>query len=383
MNERIERADKPALKGFGSLYLRGNIWWIRYSVRGKDFRESGKSERQGDAMRLLKHRWQEVGKGRFIGPSEQRVFVDHLFESLMDNYTINRRRSIGSLTWRLRHLTAFFGGMKAIDISEQDIERYKVTRLAEKTERGKRPVKPATVNRELAALRKAFRLAVKQKRISEAPSIEMLVEDNVRSGFIEPREFEDVVDNLPVYLRDFARFAYTTGWRKGELQSLTWADVNRYAGTILLRSQYSKNREPRLLPLVSELVEIIERCWQARILANPDGSSGLSEFVFHCGNGRPVGDFRAAWATACRNAAVPNLLFHDLRRSAIRNFDLHGVTQPVGMLVSGHKTLSVYQRYRITPEKDIREALARTQAGNAQSRERRVVSIAKAKESGK
>ena len=383
MNELINRADKPALKGFGSLYLRGNIWWIRYSVRGKDFRESSKTERQADAMRLLKQRWQEVGKGRFIGPSEQRVLVDHLFESLMDNYIINRRRSIGSLTWRLRHLRSFFGGMKAIDISEQDIERYKVTRLAEKTEHGKRPVKPATVNRELAALRKSFRLAVKQKRISAAPSIEMLVEDNARQGFIEPREFEDVVDNLPAYLQDFARFAYVTGWRKGELQSLTWADVNRDAGTILLRSQFSKNGEPRLLPLVSGLVEIIERCWQARVLANPDGSSGLSEYVFHCGNGRPVGDFRIAWATACRNADAPGLLFHDLRRSAVRNFDLNGVTQPVGMLISGHKTLSIYQRCRITPEKDIREALERTQAGNAASRDRRVVSIAKVGDSKK
>ena len=70
----------PALKGFGYLYKRGRFWWIRYSVRGKDFRESSKSEREINAMRLLTRRWQEVGKGRFIGPSEERVLVDDLFQ---------------------------------------------------------------------------------------------------------------------------------------------------------------------------------------------------------------------------------------------------------------------------------------------------------------
>jgi len=82
-------------------------------------------------------------------------------------------------------------------------------------------VRPATINRELAALRKAFRLAVRQKRIATAPAISMLQEDNVRQGFVEPKEFEAIVNNLPEYLPDLSRFACLTGWRKGELQTLT------------------------------------------------------------------------------------------------------------------------------------------------------------------
>ena len=106
-------ADKPKLKGFGYLYKRGKLWWIRYSVRGKDFRESSGSERDTNAMRLLKRRWKEVGKGRFIGPSEDRVLIDGLFQTLEGDYTINGRRSARNLKYRLRHLKTAFGGMRA------------------------------------------------------------------------------------------------------------------------------------------------------------------------------------------------------------------------------------------------------------------------------
>jgi uncharacterized protein (UPF0297 family) len=58
---------------------------------------------------------------------------------------------------------------------------------------------------------------------------------------------------------------------------------------------------------------------------------------------------------------MPNLLVHDLRRSAVRNFDKNGVSQIVGMMISGHKTASVYKRYRIVPENDIRDALQKVE----------------------
>lgn len=83
--------------------------------------------------------------------------------------------------------------------------------------------------------------------------------------------------------------------------------------------------------------------------------------VFHQ-NGRPVGDFRKAWCRACEAAGLPGLLFHDLRRSFIRNAERSGVSQAVAMKVSGHTTASVYRRYRIVDEQDIREALTKTQA---------------------
>ena len=372
--------DKPKLKGFGSAYLRGRIWWIGYWVRGKWLRESSKSDKEADAMRLLKERWKQVGKGRFIGPSEERVTIDSILDGLATDYTINQRRSAKALKWKLRHLLDTFGGMKAVDVTEDLIERYKLSRLQEKTQCGGRPTKPATVNRELAALRRAFRIAVRQKRIAAAPTITMLEENSVRQGFVEPGDFDAIVENLPEALRDFARFGYSTGWRRGELQTLAWRDVNRDAQTILLRSENSKNKEPREITMDATLAEIIERRWDARVVNNPDGSAGIAEFVFHLGDGRPVGDFRKMWRSACNKAGMAGLLFHDLRRSAVRNMDREGVGQSTAMKITGHKTVSVYQRYRIVSQRDIQEALERTNAANARKKERRVVPIGKVKE---
>jgi integrase len=74
------------------------------------------------------------------------------------------------------------------------------------------------------------------------------------------------------------RFAYTTGWRRGEISSLQWSAVNRQARTIFLGR--SKNGEPRILPFVGELESMIERRWQARSIENENGSTALTTYVF-------------------------------------------------------------------------------------------------------
>ena len=91
--------------------------------------------------------------------------------------------------------------------------------------------------------------------------------------------------------------------------------------------------------------------------------TALAAWVFHR-QGRPVVDFRDQWGEACAGAKVPGLRFHDLRRSAVRNMDRAGVSQAVAMKVTGHKTDSVYRRYRIVDEADVERALTTTQQAN-------------------
>jgi integrase len=353
---------KRAIRGFGYCYQRGRVWWIRYSHHGRDHRESSHSEREGGARKLLKERWKAIGRGRFVF-AEDKVMMTDLFETLELDYQNNRRRSAGTLRWRLKPLRDAFGEDRAIDVTEAEIERYKAERLATKTRNGtgERTTAPATINRELTVLKRAFRLAVRQKRLSTAPTIELLEESAPRQGFLEPAAFERVARHLPVDLADVALFGYRSGWRKGEIRRLEWPDVDRSAPRIVLRREHSKNGEPRVLPLVGELAELIERRWLAREHRAPDGTTRLSEYVFHR-NGRPIGDFRKVWARACQAAGVAGTLFHDLRRSAVRNMDRVGVSQTVAMTLSGHKTASVYRRYRIVAEDDLREALGRVQA---------------------
>jgi len=238
-----------------------------------------------------------------------------------------------------------------VDITAAHVERYVQQRLAEQKA-------PATVNREVGALKQALNLARRQGRLSRVPYIAMLREDNARQGFFERAEFETVADSLPDPINDIARFAYFAGWRKGEILPLRWEAVDRSAGEVRLRT--SKNGHGRILPLTGELADLIERRWTKREYRTPDGLTHVSEHVFHA-RGRAVVDFKKAWAKACKAASVEGRLFHDLRRTAVRDMVRAGVPQSVAMAVSGHRTVSIFLRYNITSGDDVREAIRRTQ----------------------
>ncbi len=182
-------------------------------------------------------------------------------------------------------------------------------------------------------------------------------EVDARQGFFSEIEFRSVASNLPGDLADFSPFGYLTGWRKGEMRSLRWQDIEE--DVVRLRSENSKNGEARCVTLSGELVELIERRRKARPVKTRTGTF-LADLVFHH-KGEPILDFRKAWATATRLAGVPGRLFHDLRRTAVRNMIRAGVPERVAMQISGHKTRSMLDRYNIVNEKDLREALEKTQ----------------------
>ena len=381
---------KQHIRGFGVIYRRGTVWWIKYSVDGRRRRESSKSERDGDAIKLLQRRVKETARDRRRDPvAENRVTMAQLFDGLVADYAANGRRSSATLAFRLAPLREAFGQDKARAVTAARIVQYAKDRRAE----GR---KPATVNRELAALRRAFALALEQEMLSGVPRVKLVAEHNARQGFVERADFDRVVAHLPAYLQDFARFAYGSGWRKGEVATLEWSAVDKGATRVTLQRERSKNGEPRVLPLVGELSDIIARRREARAYMTRTGQATPSVYVFHR-NGAPIRDFRGAWESACiaagfarpkldasgqpvldrkgRPVMKPTLIFHDLRRSAVRNLMAAGVDQTVAMRVTGHQTISVFQRYRIVSDDDVRAALVRTQAAlgaqtGAQNRER-------------
>ena len=129
---------------------------------------------------------------------------------------------------------------------------------------------PELDDRELAALKRAFKLRVEQERLGTGPVIRLLAEHNVRQGFVEPGVFDTIAKGLSEPLTDVARFAYMSGWRKKEVLSLMSSDVDRDGQRVTLRRELSKNREPRVLPLTGALLELIERRWRAREYRNVD-----------------------------------------------------------------------------------------------------------------
>ena len=132
---------------------------------------------------------------------------------------------------------------------------------------------------------------------------------------------------------------------------MTWTDLDIDARIVLLRGPESKNGHPRKMALEGELWEIIERRWDSRAHQKSDGTVGVSLYVFHR-KGRPIGDFRKAWDSACKTVGLERKLFHDFRRTAARNMRRAGVPEKVCMDLLGHRTTSMFHRYNITDEQD-------------------------------
>jgi integrase len=326
------------------IYLRGNTFWICYYRDGRRYRESADSDKKTIATKLLQRRHTEAASGKPIGPEVEKTTLSDLQGILLDHYRMNGRRSTRRVAEAFDHLLAHFDpSSRANAITGDRINHY----IVERQEQG---AANATINRELAALKRAFHLAHRVGRVAAIPFITMLAEDNARQGFAEAADFDAIHALLPEHLRDPLRFLYLSGWRTGEMKSLEWRDV--YADAIRLRSENSKNGKGRELPLLGELAAILDRARANRRLDCPH--------VFHH-NGNQLRDFRGSWASACAKAGHTHLLVHDLRRSAIRNMTRAGVGERIAMAISGHKTRSTFDRYNITTGDDLRHAVAAVQ----------------------
>src|SRR5262249_9162941 len=116
-------------------------------------------------------------------------------------------------------LLRLFKGVQAIRVTGADILRYSQLRLKEQAA-------PATINRELAALRAAYRLGLDNDVITAMPRIKLLPENNVRKGFAEAKQVDAICKRLKPDVADGVRFALVTGWRRAEVFSLMWSQVD-------------------------------------------------------------------------------------------------------------------------------------------------------------
>lgn len=350
----------------GTAYQRGGVWWIRYRLRGKQVREPGGLDGKGartktEALERLRQRIGEISSERYIGPSAERVTVSDLLDSYEASLTAKEAKGAAQAASHLLPIRARFGELRAIDVTTDAIREY-AAGMRGRTNRSGRLYGAATINRGLQAFRAAFNLARKEDRLARVPYFPLLKENNVRKGFFEPADFEAVAESLPEPENGVARFGYLTGWRLGEILPLRWEDVDLGSGFVFLRD--SKNGEPRTVPFDRELRDLMERRWEARAYTRADGTAAVSAFVFHL-DGCRLWRLRH-WARACKDEGMPGRLFHDLRRTAVRDMIRAGVPQAVAMARTGHKTDAVFRRYNIASGADLLDAAERTAAYRAQ-----------------
>jgi integrase len=206
----------------------------------------------------------------------------------------------------------------------------------------------ATVNRELQLLRRAFRIgaAARPKLVLDVPKFPDKLAESPRTGFIEDEVFQKLhaaVDEQG--LRGIILTAFRLGFRKSELQNLLCLQLA--GGWLRLFAGATKNGKARDVKLPDDVNEVLTACAKGKA---PDA------YLFTWKDGSQIRDFRGAWAKATKAAGVPKLIFHDLRRSAVRRMRQKGVPTSTAMKITGHLTRMVFDNYDAANAEDVANA---------------------------
>jgi integrase len=331
------------------------FWYVLYYQDGRQIRESSGSEVKQVAEQLLQRRLGEKALGFQPAQLSKKLKYEDVRKSLLDHYAANKFHGLQTLAdgtktiWGLPHLDRFFGHKQLSIVTTDTLRAFIIKRQGQGAE-------SATINRNMALLRRMLFLAQREGKIRSVPYFPMLKEGTPRKGFLEHAQFERLLNFLPAHLRALVIFLYFTGCRLGEARKISWDQMDLRMGQVRLHGDQTKNAEPRTLPLPKELIEMLHQA-KARTGA-----------VFY------QGAFRKSWISACIKADLGHregtnggrryegLIVHDLRRSAVRNLVRAGVAERVAMTISGHKTRSVFDRYNIVSTDDLQHAMARVES---------------------
>jgi integrase len=335
--------------GTGSLFRHSGCkrWVIQFYRDGRRIREATGLTSKRKAQDLLTERLGQVRRGDLFARERKPARVEELFEDLKRYCQIHGLRSFESLGRRWKHLSPVFGNLFAANLTTDSITRYTLFRQKE-------GAASATINRELAMLRRALNLGRQctPPKIRVVPYIPLLKEDNVRRGFVEDADFSKLSAHASeLWMRTFLELAFTYGWRKSELLGLRVRQVNLEQRTIRLDPGTTKNREGREVAMTTKVAELLRSAVAEK---RPD------DFVFTRA-GKPVRNLRQAWYNLCvqsgygsfvcsdcerhwtakecqcgsKKRQYRGLIIHDLRRSAAKALRAAGVPESVIMAAGG------------------------------------------------
>lgn len=321
-------------------------WHIEFSCNGQKVRFSSKTTSKTKAKQILVHHVNDMLNGTLPRQLRRHLPFKKLSELLINNYEINGKKSIDRAQRSVKKLAEFFATKNSGNIKAKDIWDY----IDYRKDQG---VENSTINRELSALKRMFNLAKLQKRIQPEDMPEFppqLDENNIREGFIKIEDLERLLKQLPTYLQPVVEFAFYTGMRKSEIASIEWNQVDLKEGFVHLRAGQAKNKTARSVPLLPEIIALLKDL-------KKKAKKG-QELVFTNTRNKPIGDFYSTWRKHVAKAGFEGLIFHDLRRSAVKVLVDAGVPEKVCMEITGHKSRQIFDRYHINNHDDLRKAAA-------------------------
>ncbi|HTR35449.1 MAG TPA: site-specific integrase [Bryobacteraceae bacterium] len=363
---RKQKIRRRGRKGEGMLFLRGRVWWFK-SPNGE--RESTGTSIESEAIEFKIRKLAELRVDQpHVKSPASKATVNELLDAHLAYMRRKGRKSTQGVEQVLdKHVRPYFGDRVAATLTTADFERYR--------EDKKDQVKPTTINRHLSHLRSGYVTGYRRvtpRLVDFVPAFPIVDESyNVRQGFLSFEGYLKVRDHLPASLRPLFVVAFHVSSRRGELLKIRWSQVDLKDGLIVLSPFDTKNKTGRALPVYGDMVEVLKEQKRIRDEQFPE-----CEHVFfwraedvmlsHGGRrtvpGTPIKVFKDAWTKAVKAAGFPNLLFHDLRRTAERNMAKAGMDQTMRMRISGHKTPSMSTRYNIVVAEDVAQEKARMDA---------------------
>lgn len=349
-------------------------WYARYYVNGKPVQVATETTDYDTAVAILRDKMAGLaGRNEYSNRPEQ-VRMNQLFDLVVDVCRIKGLATCQDIELIVeKRLRPRFGRILAQQITNQEIRRYVRERLAEQKPSRKKPCAESTkkaclrtrktpltyahgtINKELAYLRRAFKLGASETPplVLHVPRFEMLdTSGTVREGVLAHERYRAVRDLLNPHGRIALVVAYHTGARAGELRAIRKDRIDLKANRIYLPGFTTKNGRSRYLPIFGDMAAEIE-------LAILKGRSDCPFLIQHQGKQVSASGWKKNWAVACEAVGVPSALFHDLRRTALTNMIEAGFSEKEAMEISGHRTRSVFDRYHIVSERRLREMAQR------------------------
>jgi integrase len=307
------------------------------------YRKSTKTENQKLAQRIYDKVRGEIAEGRWFErvPGENKTFKE-MIEKFVDNCIPQRsEKPYGS---NLQTLFNFFGNCFLSKLTPKKVSEYKIKRKTE-------GALPATINHELAVLKRMFNLAVKDWEWFNAnpiSSVSLETGVNERDRWITHEEEEKLMSCCPNWFKDIVSFALNTGLRQGEIVDLLWKDgVDLFRKTITVTR--SKNDKKRTIPMNAKIFEMLKNRLKVR---------SIHDRVFYLEKGLlSVYVVQYQFRRACRKAGLNDFHFHDLRHTFATRLVQGGEDIYKVQRLLGHKNSSMTARYAHHSVESLRSAV--------------------------
>jgi integrase len=304
---------------------------MAYVVDGRQHCESTGTTNKRIAQKILSLRVAEIIEGRYRLPKSNPPRLEQFSEEFVDSirHQNTRKRYASSVA----NLQAHFGDAKLTEINAERIDEFKDSRLTAK-------VRAATVNRDLAVLRRMLKIAERRRLITATPfhAIEMLEERKERRQphILTFKEEEKLLTSAAEHIRVLAILILETGLRSGkEALALKWADIDFLDESIRIRHSKTMAGQ-RIVPMSS-------RCNAELLRWREDFGPHFSEYVF-AKPGHPeahLRDVRAEWKNAVRAAGLEHFWLYDLRHSFASRVTQAGVSPIFVAQIMGHSNPSI------------------------------------------